>query len=740
MNRHDRRALAKLGTNPERVLRPGRAPRIADVTLENAVMLGRAGKLDAAVAEYRGLLAKEPGNALAHSNLGCVLTQLRKLDEATLHFRRAIALKPNFADAYSNLACLVLDQRNYAEAEALARRCVTIDPRAVKAWISLGCAVYNQGNVTDAKDCFRKATELDPNHTQAWVLLGNAMFANREALPARECFNRAIALDARNAEAHAGLGAVLTWCGLYDQGGQSLAHALSLNPRNPNALMNLAASFYMRSEAEAAKQAYRAAIELAPDLDAAKVKFATTVPLIVTSKDEIGRYHAGVVSELERLLAAGPLRIADPYLHVNLTNFHTGYYGLNEAEINRGLAQVLLKACPELDWVAPHCRTWNKPERLRVGIITAFSQDHIVGELFRAVAKHFDRKRFEVIAFYPPLKEATASQMAPDADQTIVLPPSLFDARKAVADVKPDVMFFLDTFVDPFIYFLSFARLAPVQCTTWGHPITTGLPNMDFFISADDWEHPDADPHYTERLVKLKEMPMYFGKPPLPEHPMDRSKLGLPEDAKLYACIQSLFKLHPDFDQALGNILRRDRKGILFLLTGQHPHWNVIFMRRFRSAFADVANRLIFLPRISRTEYLALLMASDAILDPFHWGGGNTTIEALACGVPVPTLPAAYLRGRLTLGFYRKMAMPELITGSSEEFVELNCRIANDADFRAELKRKVAERLPLLYQNIGAIRELERFFLKITDAMERGETPFASGTQNCHEKAATSND
>src|SRR5208283_3653511 len=113
--------------------------------------------------------------------------------------------------------------------------------------------------------------------------------------------------------------------------------------------------------------------------------------------------------------------------------------------------------------------------------------------------------------------------------------------------------------------------------------------------------------------------------------------------------------------------------------------------------FADVTDRLFSTRRLSRREYLALLMESDAVLDPFHWGGGNTTIEALAAGIPVPTLPAPYLRGRLTLGFYRKLGIPELIASNAQEFAELNYRIANDPEFRSAMKARVEERLPLLY-------------------------------------------
>jgi len=688
---------------------------MANRGLWKAVDLGRAGQPREAAAEYRRVLLIQPGNAVAHSNLGCVLTELGEFEQAEVHFKRAIALRPGLADSYSNFSYLMLKLCRYAEAESLARKCLALDSRHVNGSINLGCALRGLGLLAEAKQSFLNATHLAPSRAQAWCFLGDAHLAEQEMQLAKECFERAIALDPRNADAHGGLGVVFSCLRQWDQGIASFTRALSIDPRNVKALMNLGAGLYMQSHPDAAKLAYRKAVEAAPDDSAAKLKLATIMPLIVRSDAELIRWHLGTINELSALLEHAPLKIADPFLEVNFTNFHSGYFGLNEVEINRTLARVFLKACPSLGWAAPNCGSWTKPGRLRVGIITAFAQDHIVHELFQAIQKHFDRERFEVIAFLP-CRRGTQALDAGAANPTRVLPASIFEARKIIAGAELDVMFYLDVFVDPFIYFLSFARLAPVQCTTWGHPVTTGVPNMDYFISADDWEPGNAESHYTERLVRLGEPPMYFGKPPVPEKSLDRAQLGLPADAKLYTCMQSLFKLHPEFDEALGSLLRRDPKGRIVLLTGEHPNWNKIFAQRFSARFADVAERLFFARRLSRREYLAMLMESDAVLDPFHWGGGNTTIEALAAGIPVPTLPAPYLRGRLTLGFYRKMGIPELIAGNVQEFVELNYRVANDPEFRSAMKTRIQERLHLLYGNMESIRELERFFLEAVEA------------------------
>ena len=59
-------------------------------------------------------------------------------------------------------------------------------------------------------------------------------------------------------------------------------------------------------------------------------------------------------------------------------------------------------------------------------------------------------------------------------------------------------------------YFLAFSRLARVQCVTWGHPDTTGIPNMDYFISSNLIEPKEADEHYSEKLQRLNVLPTFY--------------------------------------------------------------------------------------------------------------------------------------------------------------------------------------------------------------------------------------
>src|SRR5262249_35589266 len=77
----------------------------------------------------------------------------------------------------------------------------------------------------------------------------------------------------------------------------------------------------------------------------------------------------------------------------------------------------------------------------------------------------------------------------------------------------PDVVIFPDIGMDRFTQAVASVRHAPVQVTTWGHPVTSGMPTIDFFLSADACAPEEAGAHYTEKLVRLPRLGAYLGLP-----------------------------------------------------------------------------------------------------------------------------------------------------------------------------------------------------------------------------------
>ncbi|MGL4461237.1 MAG: hypothetical protein ACRC1K_03720, partial [Planctomycetia bacterium] len=347
--------------------------------------------------------------------------------------------------------------------------------------------------------------------------------------------------------------------------------------------------------------------------------------------------------------------------------------------------------------------------RIRVGLLSRFFCNHTIGNLNRGLAAKLNKKEFHLtILSAGEHHDDTNKAFRQAADQYVVIPQSPPLARPIVADQHLDVLFYLDLGMAPFTFSLAFSRLAPVQCVTWGHPLTTGIPTMDYFLSGQVYEGPESDGHYTEQLVRLAGLQTHYHRPVL--RPRPRSYFGLPDGVTLYGCPQTLFKFHPDFDAVLSGIFDRDPNGRLVMIDGKFSEWNQLLVNRWRRTAPAVVDRVIFLRSTPRDDFIALQAVCDVLLDPMHFGGGNTTLEALAAGTPVVTLPPAHLRGRLASGMYKHMGMTDLIVDSTDGYVDLAARLGLDRDFRQATREKILASCGALFEDQSTITSFEEFF------------------------------
>ena len=104
-----------------------------------------------------------------------------------------------------------------------------------------------------------------------------------------------------------------------------------------------------------------------------------------------------------------------------------------------------------------------------------------------------------------------------------------------------------------------------------------------------------------------------------------------------------------------------------------------------------------------------LLEVADAMIDPLHFGGGDTSYEGFAVGTPIVTLPGGFLRNRITYAQYTAMDIDDAIASDAEDYVKIAVRLATDPDARADVSRRILEHNEKLYENALAVRELEEF-------------------------------
>jgi len=654
--------------------------------------LGRAhrlnGTLKAAEDCYRRGLALAPEHPDILTSLGVLQRSRGHTPAAVELYRRALAADPNHAEAANNLGNALAELGATAEARSLHEQSrPQLAARLAQVRIEAE-ALLAAGKAQDARALWSEGLRLAPQDADAWLQASKLDAALGRDQTALDCAEEAVRLDPQSLAANDVARNICVAAGLVERALEHSDRVIALSG-SANAILTR----------------------------------HLLLPCIQQSWETIHATRARYAQGLEKALACDTV-LEEPgsvvgrhsFFVASHTSFYLAYHGLNNRELQSGLARLYQRRMPGLVAHAPHCaRERRRGGRVRVGFISRFLCRHSIGTTTRGLIDKLSRERFEVYALRitPTVDDGVTAAIRAGADQTVDLPADLDAARRRIAELELDVLFYQDIGMEPRSYLLAFARLARVQCVSFGHPDTTGIPNMDYFVSNDLFETPAAAAHYSEQLYQLRDLPTlaYYYRPCPPAARAPRSRFGLSEASALYVCPQTLFKLHPDFDPLIEGILSKDPKAIVILIEGGFKAWSEALRARFRRSLPHCADRVHFVPRMGHAHYLELLMAADVILDSVHFNGMNTSLEAFALGKPVVTLPTGLQRGRHTQGMYRKMRLLDLIADDADRYVDLAVRLGTDRDYAAAMSARISDRNHVLYEDARVVREFERFFM-----------------------------
>lgn len=642
-----------------------------------ALSLHALGRHREALDAMRRVLAVQPDDPVLLTNAGAVAVAAGEGTAAEAFYRRAIAVSPLHVDAYNNLAVLLERTQRLHEAEILLEKAGMLAPDSAAVQVNLGNVLVRLARSDEAVECYERALRLTPDRPELYNNLGNALRSLDRHAEACAAFDRALALNPGYAEAHYNRGLVLAGQNATDAAAAAMDRALSLRPDSGFRLAR-----------------------------------AGLMPIVAASEEDIRRWRRSFERGFDAMIAEG-VRIEQFPPPASAMTFHMTYQGENDRDLFAKVGGFYAQASPDLSWTAPHLRG-RRPVRARrrVGLVSHYLGEHAVAATLVGLLQELPRAHMELIVF-PVGTDNLAPEIRAAADGVVALTEGLRRSRERIAEADCDILLYSDIGMHASSYWLAFSRLAPVQCAIWGHPDTTGLDSVDYFVSSDLAEPPDAQAHYRERLVRLDGVQTCYRRPALPQAAKARRDFGLPEDATLYLCPQSLFKLHPAMDPALAAILRGDPKGRLVLF--HHPGREVTqsLADRLRGACPDVADRIQFLPRMRFADFLSVMALADVVLDTWPFGGGNTSYQAIAFGKPHVTLPHRFIRGRGTWALYRHMDLPDCVAEDAGDYVRIALALGADPARRATVAAAIRERSPVVFDDRRVVHALTRFLLEV---------------------------
>jgi predicted O-linked N-acetylglucosamine transferase (SPINDLY family) len=726
---------------------------------DNIDVLLRLGRLYYVLEQYQESLQMllrsldlEPSGAVGHYLLGTVLEKIGRIPQAIQAYQEAISLNPKYIDAYNNLGNILFQAGELEQAESVYSQAIAANPEHFGSYLNLGNVLVVGQHVEKAIATYETALKLSPNNPDILYNLGVAHQAKNNLPKAYLCFGNAFYYQEKYEEAineyqkflenqtgNVDFYLLLSYCyqklKRHEEAIKVCRESLLLYPteaRIYKCLVLLLQEFGRTQEA--IKVATEASILLPDNLSLRLAKYLT-LPILYETQEEIEFYRCQFSQGLEAVIQQTPLdtpeAINNAFTGIGTdTNFYLQYQGKNDLELQKKYGQFVhrIMAARYPQW-AEHLPmpSLDPNGKIRIGYISDSMRLNWVSKLYLGWLQNFDRQKFEVYCYYTDsVRDQVTHQFYLFSNTFYHIPDDLEAACKQIITNQLHILVFPDIGMNPLITQIAGLRLASVQCTTWAHPVTSGLPTIDYFLSSDLMEPENGQEHYSEQLIRLHNIAFSYPKPSIPEVSKTRLDFQLREDAVVYLSCQSLSKYLPQYDYIFPEIAQRVSSAqFCFISSYESPQITRAFQQRLQGAFAKFGLKMedycVIVPRQYTISYLNLMLASDIFLDTFSWSGGLTTLDAIACDLPIVTCPGELMRGRQSYAFLKIMGVTETIAKNEAEFIEIAVKLGRDSAWRDSLVQQMRQRHSYIYDDKLCIEALEEFYQRVVQEHSRSE-------------------
>jgi len=557
-------------------------------------------------------------------------------------------------------------------------------PAEIHQFFVTAVGLHNSGNLSEAEKIYRRILAARPNHPDALHLLGIVAYQRDQHQAAATLVRKAIGINPRIAIYHASLAAALNEFGQFPEAAEAARKSVAMAPNSSHALNNLAFACLQMVEADAAADAARAALALKdnPNRQESYRILGGALALLGLPYEAVAAFRESlriqpnapiVHSDLIFYLEHDP-RCDDQMLAAELVNWN----------------QVF--AAPVRHLIRPHKIDRSTDRRLRIGWVSGDFRTHVVARCLLPILERLDRSKFQSFCYS---NVANPDDMTARIVQTVHTWREIRCVRdQEVAELirsdRIDILVDLALHCGTSRLTLFALKPGPVQVTYLGYCGSTGLETMDYRISDPFIDPPGSDLSvYSERTIHLPQSFLCY-RPEAP--PPDIA--ALPSSSKGYVtfgCLNNPSKNSSDALQLWARILA-GIPGSHLILQGCAGSYRQRVGDLFRQA-GVAPDRLEFLPHQSWWSYMETYNRIDIAMDPFPYGGGVTSCDALLMGVPVVALCGARAAGRLTSSILSNIGHSELAATNYEQYVQIAVGLAANPAQLAMLRNTLRQKI-----------------------------------------------
>mgnify|MGYP001809532209 CR=1 FL=1 len=685
---------------------------LVDSLYELATTYGLKGEYKKAITVYLDILNLKPTHSYAWHSISLCHYHLEDYLKAENAIKKALKMDPSVNNFYG-LGIILERQQNYPLAIEAYIQTININSNFLDAYVKLGGLYYKQKDFDSALDCYQNL--LKKSHKTEQTSIRN----NVEEIYKIKKYPKASLY----------LGYADYALDNYDQAIKYFEEYLMNATRDIELCLSLGQSYIRTNQTAKAVQFIEESLAIFPKNLALRVFNQSILPVVFENSEDIRFYrhrYSSLLSELlEKYLPKTLEEANEAFAGINKNNsFYLAYQGQNDLIIQKKystyLHSILKIAYPQ--W----CKTKNiSPDISHRKIRVGFVSQHLdgLGQLYIAWLQYLDKDKFDFYTYDlskidPEQPDLTRDKFKHYSQQMwyLGMNDNLIDLCQQIDSDQLDILIMPEIAVSARVAPLSCLRLAPIQCTTWAHPVTSGSPYIDYFLSSDLMEPVNGDEHYSEKLIRLPNLAFAISEKKWPRTEKKRCDYGIDEDSIVYWCCQSLFKYLPKHDYIFPSIAQHNQK--LKFVFIESDHSTVVtntFKNRLSVAFAkfnlNYESYCLFLPRLNKSDFSRVTQLADIFLDCLSWSGGFTTKEAISKELPVVTLPGELMRARHSYAILKMLGVTETIAFTQDKYIEIAIRLGLDQSWRQEIKNKIKTNKHRIFEDKNCIVGLEKFFL-----------------------------
>ena len=677
-----------------------------------------------------------------HFNLGMILEKLGQFEMAKLAYQTVIQLDALFFDAYNALAVIEKNQGHYQEAISLLEKAIDLHPDYFNFYLNLGNVYFAQNNFLKAIEIYKKSFYINPESSDILFNLGKCYeelnekdkanfyygyseYKKGSFIEATKILERinVVKLEPKNGYFHFMLADCYSCVSRIQDAIVLCEQGISLFPEYVELYRYLFSLYERLGKIEEAKALTQRAIIRFPQNNDFQRLAQVLLPVIYDSLGEILSYRRCFITSLEQLIENTKIDSEEDRINalqgINLTtNYYLHYQNFNDLDVQKKYGDLVYRI------MSASFPQWDHPlimppveDKIRIGFV---SQRFHKGFscLLLGWYRNLNQEKFEIYTYdleRPDVVDTPEYKILSYAYYSFSY--RLEDACQQILQDKLHILIYVDIGLDTAITQMASRKLAPIQCVTWGHPITSGLSTIDFFLGSDAMEPPNAQDHYSEILIRLNKLGFCLSETPLQSSKpitQTRSDLGFTEQDILYFCCQHIQKYLPQYDYLLAEIaMRIDHAKFIFIEGYQSSEVSQKLITRigqvFQSYELNPDHYLCLIKCLNIESYFNFLRNVDVFLDTIGWSGGLTTIDAIACNLPIVTLPGEFMRGRQSTGMLEIIGVTDTIAKDEQDYINIAVKLGLDQEYKKSIIEKMQKNQHLLFDDQQCIVDLENF-------------------------------